>query len=102
MKVYVPIGNNCSGYYEDDISATLTTKYHYGGGGDAALIIHSIDQTVATKGEKGNMCTCYAIENHPADSRVSIDDSGIVQTLSARMGTGGNNTPMVLIRGNDE
>lgn len=40
---------------------------------------------------------CYAIENHPNDSRVTIDPAGIVQTLSSRMGTGGNNTPFVLI-----
>lgn len=40
---------------------------------------------------------CYAIENHPNDSRVTMDPAGIVQTLSSRMGTGGNNTPFVLI-----
>lgn len=40
---------------------------------------------------------CYAIENHPNDSRATIDPNGIVQTLSSRMGTGGNNTPFVLI-----
>lgn len=40
---------------------------------------------------------CYAIENHPNDSRATIDPQGIVQTLSSRMGTGGNNTPFVLI-----
>ena len=40
---------------------------------------------------------CYAVENHPNDSRVRIDNNGIVQTLSSRMGTGGGNTPMVLI-----
>ena len=38
----------------------------------------------------------YSIENHPADSRVSIDESGKVQTLTSRMGTGGGNVPMVL------
>ena len=38
----------------------------------------------------------YSIENHPADSRVSIDKSGKVQTLTNRMGTGGGNVPMVL------
>ena len=43
------------------------------------------------------MFECYAIENHPNDSRVTIDRHGIVQTLSSRMGTGGNNTPFVLI-----
>jgi DNA (cytosine-5)-methyltransferase 1 len=38
----------------------------------------------------------YAVENHPADSRVNIDDSGKVQTLTSRMGTGGGNVPMVM------
>ena len=39
----------------------------------------------------------YAIENHPCDSRVTLTDDGIVQTLNARMGTGGGNVPLVLI-----
>ena len=39
---------------------------------------------------------CYAVENHPADSRVNIDDSGKVQTLTSRMGTGGGNEPLVM------
>ena len=38
----------------------------------------------------------YAVENHPADSRVNIDDSGKVQTLTSRMGTGGGNVPLVM------
>ena len=38
----------------------------------------------------------YSIENHPADSRVDIDTSGKVQTLTSRMGTGGGNVPMVM------
>lgn len=37
------------------------------------------------------------IDNHPADSRVTLAENGIIQTLSSRMGTGGGNTPMVLI-----
>lgn len=37
-----------------------------------------------------------AIENHPADSRMKINEDGIVQTLSGRMGTGGNNVPLTL------
>ena len=40
---------------------------------------------------------CFCIENHPADSRVNIDDSGKVQTLTSRMGTGGGNVPMVMV-----
>lgn len=40
---------------------------------------------------------CYSIENHPADSRVDIDDSGKVQTLTSHRGTGGGNVPMVMV-----
>lgn len=42
------------------------------------------------------MAAAYAVENHPADSRVNIDESGTVQTLTSRMGTGGGNVPMVM------
>lgn len=37
-----------------------------------------------------------ALENHPADSRVTISRDGKVQTLTNRMGTGGNNVPLVM------
>ena len=42
------------------------------------------------------------LENHPADSRVKVAEDGIVQTLSGRMGTGGNNVPMVVLEENEE
>ena len=38
----------------------------------------------------------YSVENHPNDSRVKIDESGKVQALTSRMGTGGGNVPMVM------
>ena len=41
-------------------------------------------------------CTVYSVENHPADSRVNLDETGKVQTLTSRMGTGGGNVPMVM------
>ena len=44
---------------------------------------------------------CYSIENHPNDSRCRIDPNGKVQSLSSRMGTGGNNTPMCMTYGLD-
>ena len=37
------------------------------------------------------------LENHPADSRINIDESGTIQTLTKRMGTGGNNVPLLMI-----
>lgn len=39
----------------------------------------------------------YSIDSHPQDSRVSINESGIVQTLASNMGGGGGNTPLVLV-----
>lgn len=36
------------------------------------------------------------LENHSADSRVTVSDDGKVQTLTSRMGTGGNNVPLVM------
>lgn len=46
-----------------------------------------------SSGETG----CHvAIENHPSDSRVKLSEDGKVQTLTSRMGTGGNNVPLLL------
>jgi hypothetical protein len=36
------------------------------------------------------------IENYPADSRVKVNEDGIVQTLNGRMGTGGGNVPIIM------
>lgn len=44
-----------------------------------------------------SVTTAIAIENHPADSRVKLDESGTVQTLTTRMGTGGGNVPMLAV-----
>ena len=46
--------------------------------------------------EKSDECQFIVIENHPADSRVGICKDGKVQTLTARMGTGGGNVPILL------
>lgn len=58
-------------------------------------------ETSRTLDHNGNNPACnqggiVIIENHPADSRVNIDDSGTVQTLTSRMGTGGGNVPLVM------
>jgi len=37
-----------------------------------------------------------AVENHPSDSRIKLDESGTTQTLTGRMGTGGGNVPLVM------
>ena len=36
------------------------------------------------------------LEHHPIDSRITMTDNGKVQTQTSRMGTGGNNVPLVM------
>lgn len=60
----------------------------------------AIDDVAATLGMNCGMSTgrngVMVLENHPADSRVTVSDDGKVQTLTSRMGTGGNNVPLVM------
>lgn len=44
-------------------------------------------------GETGGVIN---LEYHPHDSRIKVDDGEIGQTLNQRMGTGGNNVPLVM------
>ena len=59
-------------------------------------IYEGVSGTLRANAGDNQMAVAYAVENHPADSRVTIDDSGNVQTLTGRMGTGGGNVPMVM------
>lgn len=65
-------GCNGKGWRDDDVSFTLNT----------------IDRPAV-----------YAIENHPANSRIRVSEDGVVQTLTTRMGTGGGNVPMCIGNG---
>ena len=60
----------------------------------------AIDTVAATLGVNCGMPTGrngdMVLENHPADSRVTLSDDGKVQTLTSRMGTGGNNVPLIM------
>lgn len=44
----------------------------------------------------GTVPAAVALENHPTDSRIKVSEDGVVQTLSSRMGTGGNNVPLLM------
>ena len=48
-------------------------------------------------GNGNNPPPIIPIENHPADSRVTLCKEETIQTLTSRMGTGGGNTPLLLI-----
>lgn len=66
-----------------DVAGTLDANYYKGSGMRQGVEREYVVQPVS-------------IENHPADSRVNIDASGKVQTLTSRMGTGGGNVPLVM------
>ena len=90
---------------DEDKTPTLTTTH----GGEPAVCYGFQGQAGASTGmsvcedsaptmvanQVTNVTQPLAIENHPNDSRVKINEDGVVQTLSGRMGTGGGNTPMV-------
>ena len=59
-------------------------------------IYEGVCGTLRANAGDNRMACAYSVENHPADSRVNLDESGKVQTLTSRMGTGGGNVPMVM------
>ena len=61
----------------------------YGKDGDPSFTLNHVEQHSV-------FSDAVCIENHPSDSRVKIHEDGVCQTLRARMGTGGNNTPLVM------
>lgn len=59
-------------------------------------IYEGVSGTLRAKAGDNQMSVAYSLEHHPQDSRINIDESGMCQTLTSRMGTGGGNVPMVL------
>ena len=47
-------------------------------------------------GEAGGEGSAVAVEFNPTDSRIKINKAGVCQTLTNRMGTGGNQVPLTL------
>ena len=67
--------------YSENVSPTLKSE----AGGNSVPCVMAPDCSEA-----------FSVENHPTDGRVKLDESGKVQTLTGRMGTGGNNVPLVM------
>lgn len=70
--------------------------------GKGPLIAEDISNTLGTSQDQYLFQPLHkkgavVLESHPNDSRVKIDDSGSIQTLTSRMGTGGGNVPMVMM-----
>lgn len=102
--------------YEEEKSPTLnagkimsvvaSAGFSYGQSADARSIGYQDEVSPTLRGgEGGNQKPCVMevreaipIENYPNDSRCKFSEDGMVQTLSGHMGTGGNNTPLVMER----
>ena len=90
----------------DDVSATLRTEAHHppcvlesaGFCTENSAKSRSIgyEEEASPTLRAGVVPAVVALENHPTDSRVKIAEDGKVQTLTSRMGTGGNNVPLVM------
>ena len=80
---YEPIAVQANGWQFGNVSSTLCGDHEN----------RVTDYTVLCIEKKTNV---YSVENHSADSRVTIRDDDKCQTLTSRMGTGGNNVPMIL------
>ena len=59
-------------------------------GGDYMDVHDSVTGTLKTQNSH------YVLDVHQPDARIKLSDTDTFQTLTRRMGTGGNNTPMVL------
>ena len=88
--------SNGIGTDDRDKPYTMIVRNGCEGGGKGALVQTDISATLNTTRDQTLFQPVYSVENHPADSRVEIDESGKVQTLTTRMGTGGGNVPMVM------
>ena len=75
---------------------TMQDREGCAGGGKGALIQKDRSAALRTVNSQYLFQPVYSVENHPNDSRVGINEDGMVQALTGRMGTGGGNVPMVL------
>ena len=90
----------------DDVTATLRAEAHHppcvlesaGFCTEPSAKSRSIgyEEETSPTLRAGVVPAAVALEKHPTGSRVKIAEDGKVQTLTSRMGTGGNNVPLVL------
>ena len=94
-----------NGSLTDDTSATLGVNCGMSTGRNGVVLNYqggnrmdvTEDVTCTLRAEAHHPpCVFVAVENHPMDGRVKLEKNGKVQTLSERMGTGGNNVPLVM------
>ena len=91
----------------EDVAATLRAETH----GHPPCVVESAgfctehsakSRTIGYEEEcsptlrAGTIPAAVALENYPIDGRIKVQENGNVQTLTSRMGTGGNNVPLVM------
>ena len=81
---------------EPQTAYTMQDREGCAGGGKGALIQEDKSASLRTNNFQYVFQPVYSVENHPNDSRVGINEDGIVQALTSRMGTGGGNVPLVM------
>ena len=81
---------------EPQTAYTMQDREGCAGGGKGALIQTDRSASLRTVNSQYLFQPVYSVENHPNDSRVGINEDGMVQALTGRMGTGGGNVPMVM------
>lgn len=92
--VSVTLGVNCGMSYGQD-GIVLNDQ-----GGSRMDVTHEMTCTLRAESHHPpcviDRKTVIALEHHPTDSRIKIEESDAIQTLTSRMGTGGNNVPLVM------
>lgn len=94
------------GWEETEVNDTLNI-FDNGETRTSTLIAHGFDSyNLQETGEVGRILTTptgglnehipVIIDNHATDSRCKICEDNVVPTLASRMGTGGNNVPLVM------
>lgn len=103
MSITYDVTNTLRSQMKHHEPIVFSAGFSYGQSDKASLAYQDELSPTIRGGEGGNERPCLfevreavPIENHPNDSRAKICEDGIVQTLSGRMGTGGNNTPLVM------
>ena len=74
-----------------DIAPTVNATYGMGGNNQPFVV------EIPGKPELAAVARdVIPLEHHPTDSRIGIEEGNAIQTLTSRMGTGGNNLPLIM------
>lgn len=88
----------------DEVSATLGVNCGMSTGRNGLLVLNdqggnrmdvTMDETCTLRAESHHP-PIIPLEHHATDSRIKIEEDSAIQTLTGRMGTGGNNVPLIM------